>query len=156
MTFQTLQGFLAFLYIGSAIHLLIIIIFRSPRWGRRGLRRHMIRKAVGKVTDADPSVSTVSGKMEGDALSNGPLVVRIRNYDHDTSSSKNGSISDIGDSTTGTNTTENGDMNSMASGLDSVEEAAIEDRLLLQQRTATQGHEGSGFFLRLGCLREYA
>ena len=57
---------------------------------------------------------------------------------------------------TGTITTENGDNSSIDYGLHGIEEDAFEERLMLSQRTATQGHEGSGFFLRLGCLRKYA
>ena len=51
-------------------------------------------------------------------------------------------------------TTENR-VNSRDSGIDSIVEDAFQERLVLLQRTAIQGHEGSGFFLRLGCLREY-
>ena len=148
------------------------------------------------MIEGDSSVSTVSGTMgEGDTLSNGPQLVRMRNYDYDTGCSANGLISEIGDSSTssgnfherrrrqqsnsdicnapaiaedmdlsgprarsitGTNATENGDNSSMDSRRDNIGEYAFEERLVLSQRTATQGHEGSGFFLRLGCLREYA
>ena len=59
-------------------------------------------------------------------------------------------------SNTGTITAENGDNGGMNSGHDGIEEDAFEERIVLSQKTATQGHEGSGFFLRLGCLRKYA
>ena len=57
----------------------------------------------------------------------------------------------------GTTNSENEDNISTDSEFDSDEEGdTFEDRLVMLQRTATQVHEGSGFFLRLGCLREYA
>ena len=185
--FRLLQGFLAFLYVGSAIHLLIIIIFSSPRRGRHGLRRHMIRKAVDKLRNAVSRVPTVSGTTEGGAQPNGPHLVCMRNYDPNTANDTNGSINELGDlsnptspqsnsdicdsptttedtdisglrarSNTGTITAENADNIVVDSGHENIEEDAFEERIVLSQKTATQGHEGSGFFLRLGCLREYA
>ena len=83
------------------MHLLVIIIFKSPRRGGHKLRGRMIKKAVAKLIEGDSSVSTVSGTMgEGDTLSNGPQLVRMRNYDYGTGCSANGLISEIGDSST--------------------------------------------------------
>ena len=95
---------------------------------------------------------------------NDSLFVRMRNYTFDTGSTSTEGMESSGPrnrTNTATTTSEIEDINSMDRYYDGdndsyEDDESFEERLVFLQRTASQGQTGAGFFLRIGCLGEYA